>query len=146
MNDSHAIHGLRTRWPHLPEACVVPYAAFTNAAYYQQEQERIFRGDTWNFIGLEAEIPKPGDFKATQIGDTPVIITRDELGAVNVLQNRCAHRGALVCREPRGNAARLQCVYHQWAYDLRGNLLSVPFRRGVRGKGGMPSGFELGAH
>ncbi len=146
MNENHAIHGLKTRWPHHPHACVVPYAAFTNTMYYQQEQERIFRGETWNFVGLEAELPKVGDFKTTSIGETPVMITRDEQGAINVMQNRCAHRGALICREARGNVPHLQCVYHQWAYDLRGTLKGVPFRRGVRGKGGMPESFDLAAH
>ena len=28
--------------------------------------------------------------------------------------NRCAHRGAMVCREKRGNAASHTCVYHQF--------------------------------
>ena len=133
-------------WPESTTGCEVPYAVFNDPAIYQCEQQRIFRGEAWNFIGLEAELPRPGDFKATFIGDTPVIITRDEQGTLNVMQNRCAHRGALICREPRGNARRLQCVYHQWAYDLRGNLKGVPFRGGVHGNGGMPDSFNLAEH
>ena len=43
----------------------VPYAVFSSAEIYAREQERIFRGPTWSFLGLEAEIPNPGDFKAT---------------------------------------------------------------------------------
>jgi salicylate 5-hydroxylase large subunit len=38
------------------------------------------------------------------------------------------------------------CPYHQWVYDLRGNLQGVPFRRGVKGKGGMPADFVLADH
>ena len=30
------------------------------------------------------------------------------------------------------------CVYHNWSYDLCGNLTGVAFRKGVGGKGGMP--------
>ncbi len=127
-------------------ACRVPYRVFTDPRFYEKEQERIFRGAAWSFVGLEAEVAQPGDFKATYVGDTPVIVTRDAEGGINVMQNRCAHRGALVCRQLRGNAPSLECVYHQWSYDLKGNLLGVPFRRGIRGQGGMPPNFDLRQH
>lgn len=127
-------------------ACRVDYKVFTDRSFYDREQQRIFRGETWSFVGLEAEIPNPGDYKSTMIGDTPVIVTRDAEGGVNVVENRCAHRGALVCRDLRGNAPTLDCVYHQWSYDLKGELIGVPFRRGIRGQGGMPAGFDLKRH
>ena len=136
----------RATWPASADGCRVPYEVFTSPALYAREQAAIFRGAVWCFVGLECEVPQAGDFKSTFIGDTPVIVTRDAEGGVNVLQNRCAHRGALVCRELRGNAPHLECVYHQWAYDLRGTLQSVPFRRGIRGKGGMPECFKLAEH
>lgn len=126
--------------------CHVPYRVFTERAFYDREQALIFRGEHWNFVGLEAELPNPGDYKTTAIGDTPVIVMRDEEGGINVVVNRCAHRGALVCRELRGNRATLECVYHQWSYDLKGRLLGVPFRRGIRGQGGMPADFDPRAH
>lgn len=136
----------KNSWQQPQEGFAVPYEVFTSEVCYRLEQEKIFRGDTWSFVALEAELPEPGDYKSTFIGDTPVIVTRDADDGFNVMQNRCAHRGAMVCREPRGNAAHLECVYHQWAYDLKGQLLGVPFRRGVRGQGGMPKGFDLSAH
>ena len=39
-----------------------------------------------------------------------------------------------------------QCVYHAWRYDLRGNLRSIAFSRGVNGKGGMPADFDMTQH
>ena len=127
-------------------ACRVSYKVFTDREIYDREQETIFRGETWSFVALEAEVPEAGDYKTTYVGDTPVIVTRDADGAINVVENRCAHRGALVCRELRGNAASLECVYHQWAYDLKGELIGVPFRRGIRGQGGMPKEFDMKRH
>jgi anthranilate 1,2-dioxygenase large subunit len=124
----------------------VPYGVFSSQAVYDLEQERIFRGPTWSFLGLEAEIGKPGDFKSTFIGDTPVVMTRTEDGGLAAWVNRCAHRGAAVCRELRGNAASHACVYHQWSFDQRGNLLGVPFRRGQKGQAGMPAGFDPKNH
>ena len=133
-------------WPRVETGCAVPYGVFTDPACYAAEQDRLFRGPTWSFVALEAEIPEPGDFKSTAIGEIPVIVTRDREGEVHVLRNRCAHRGALVCRVPRGNAKRLQCVYHQWNFDLSGRLLGVPLRGGVAGQGGMPADFDLKEH
>ncbi|PQA87407.1 aromatic ring-hydroxylating dioxygenase subunit alpha [Hyphococcus luteus] len=124
----------------------VPYSVFMDENIYREEQKNIFRGPSWSFVALEAEIPNRGDFKSTFIGDVPVIVIRNGEGGVNVLVNRCAHRGAAVCRKLRGNTSYLECVYHSWAYDLDGNLTSVPFRRGMRGKGGMPSDFSMAEH
>lgn len=126
--------------------CRVPYRVFSDPDYYVREQENIFQGETWSFVGLEAEVPEPGDFKSTFIGEAPVIVTRATDGTVHVVVNRCAHRGALVCRELRGNRPNLECVYHQWAYDLEGNLIGVPFRRGLKGQGGMPGDFDMKQH
>ena len=128
------------------EGCRVPYRVFTDRQYYDREQENIFKGNCWSFVGLEAEVPQAGDFKSTFVGETPVILTRDSDGSLHVVVNRCAHRGALVCREMRGNRASLECVYHQWAYDLKGNLIGVPFRRGLKGQGGMPGDFDMSQH
>jgi anthranilate 1,2-dioxygenase large subunit len=124
----------------------VPYGVFTSQAIYDREQERIFRGPTWSFLGLEAEIKQPGDFKSTFIGDTPVVMTRTEDGGLAAWVNRCAHRGAMVCRQLRGNATSHTCVYHQWRYDLEGNLFGVPFLRGISGQAGMPADFDRKAH
>ena len=129
-----------------PDGTRVPYAVFTDPAVYAREQERIFRGATWSFLALEAEIPKPGDYKSTFIGDTPVVAVRAEDGTLHAWVNRCAHRGAQLCRYSRGNAQDFVCVYHQWSYDLKGNLLGVPFRRGYKSMRGMPDDFNVADH
>ncbi|MGH7964011.1 MAG: aromatic ring-hydroxylating dioxygenase subunit alpha [Candidatus Binatia bacterium] len=124
----------------------VPYQVFLDATIYTLEQEKIFRGPAWNYVALEAELPNPGDFKATFIGDTPVVVTRDKEDVLHAFVNRCAHRGALVCRDLRGNRATHVCVYHQWSYDLKGDLIGVPFKKGIAGKGGYPSDFSPAQH
>jgi anthranilate 1,2-dioxygenase large subunit len=133
------------RFPHT-DGSRVPYKVFSSQAVFEREQARIFRGPTWNFVALEAEIPNIGDFKSTFVGDTPVVVTRMEDGVVAAWVNRCAHRGAMVCRKARGNATSHTCVYHQWSFDNGGNLLGVPFRRGQKGMSGMPADFDPKAH
>jgi anthranilate 1,2-dioxygenase large subunit len=132
-------------WPAL-DYSRVPYRLYHDPELYLQEQDRIFRGKTWSFLALDVEIPNPGDFRATYLGETPVVINRDNDGAVHAFVNRCAHRGALVRRELSGNAKNHTCIYHQWCYGLDGGLTAIPFRRGIRGQGGMGPGFDMAAH
>src|ERR1043166_2098173 len=141
MNSAQATNEAGFRWP-AEGVTRVPYQVFTDPAVYAREQEKLFRGPVWNYVGLEVELPNPGDYKATFVGDTPVVVSRDKDGYLHAFVNRCAHRGALVCREMRGNRASHVCAYHQWSYDLRGNLIGVPFRRGIEGKGGYAADFD----
>jgi anthranilate 1,2-dioxygenase large subunit len=123
-----------------------PYRLFSDPDIYQLEQERIFRGPVWSFLCLEVEIPKPGDYRTTTIGETPVVVTRDHDGTIHAMVNRCAHKGALVCLKKKDNVASLSCVYHAWNYHLDGRLRGVAFRNGVRGHGGMPDDFDVKNH
>jgi phenylpropionate dioxygenase-like ring-hydroxylating dioxygenase large terminal subunit len=132
-------------WPD-DDVSRVPYRVYTDPEMYALEQQRLFRGPVWNFLCLEAEIAKPGDYKMTWVGETPVVAVRDESGAVNAVVNRCAHKGALVCYKPHGNIREFTCVYHNWVYDLRGALTGVAFRRGVGGKGGLTEEFDPARH
>lgn len=123
----------------------VPYTVYQDPEVYRQEQEQIFRGPVWCYLALEAELPNPGDYKSTFVGDTPVVVTRGADQGLYAWVNRCAHKGALVCRSPRGNVAdgAFTCVYHQWAYTSQGDLAAVPFRRGMNGVGGLDRDFDM---
>lgn len=124
----------------------IPYRYLQDPALYRVEQQRIFQGSTWHYLCLEAELPQQGSFVTTQIGETPVVVVRGDGGSVRVMINRCRHKGALVCVEPRGQAATLRCLYHGWSYHLDGRLRLVPFEKGIEGKGGMPACFNKADH
>ena len=98
---------------------------------YQRELERFFYRSHWCYVGLEAEIPNAGDFKRTVVGERSVIMVRDTDGAINVVENVCAHRGMRFCRERHGNRKDFTCPYHQWNYTLQGRPAgrAVPPRR-----------------
>ncbi len=117
----------------------VPYWVYQDADIYQREQDRIFRGPTWSYLCLEAELPEPQSFLTGFVGDMPVVVARDDKGGIHAFENRCAHRGALICMQARGKTERFACIYHNWTYDHSGNLLNVAFRKGIAGKGGMPA-------
>ena len=124
----------------------IPFRLYTDPGQYRLEQERIFKGPTWNFLCLTSEIPNAGDYIATTIVETAVIVTRDGAGEINAFVNRCAHRGNLLCLERRGNVKEISCIYHGWTYDLTGKLTGVAFERGVKRQGGMPPEFRKDEH
>jgi salicylate 5-hydroxylase large subunit len=132
----------------------VPFEVYTDLGVYRRELARIFHGRHWCYVALECEIPAPGDYKTTFVGERAVIVVRDADGTVNVLENRCAHRAVRFCQQAYGQAKDFTCPYHQWNYDLKGRLQGLPFRRGVkeivdgrmRVNGGMPADFRTEDH
>ncbi|KWT83522.1 MULTISPECIES: aromatic ring-hydroxylating dioxygenase subunit alpha [unclassified Variovorax] len=124
----------------------IPFALYSDARTAADEQARIFRGEVWNFLCLEAELPDSGSYRTTFAGETPVVVVRDEDGEIYAFENRCAHRGALIALEKSGRAENFQCVYHAWSYSRQGDLTGVAFEKGVKGQGGMPSDFCKETH
>lgn len=124
----------------------VPYRLFDCAETHRREQANLFRRATWNYVCLEAELPEPGAYVATFVGESPVVVTRDHDGEIYAFENRCAHRGALLALEDRGHARDFTCVYHAWRHNLRGDLVGIAFEDGMNGVGGMAEGFCKSEH
>ncbi len=124
----------------------VPYRVFQGEDVYAAEQTKLFHGPYWSYLCLEAEVAGPGDYCSTFVGETPVIVARDRDGELYGFENRCAHRGALLALDDRGNTKDFTCVYHAWSYNLQGDLTGVAFQDGVKGKGGMPDSFCMEDH
>lgn len=125
----------------------IPFRLYHDEDVYALEMKRIFRGPCWSYLCLEAEIPNPGDYRTTWIGETPVVVSRakNEGGAIHAFVNRCAHRGAQIVRKTHGNAPEHVCIYHRWCYRTDGELIGIPFRKGLKGEGGMPADFDMAA-
>ncbi|UUC47660.1 aromatic ring-hydroxylating dioxygenase subunit alpha [Pseudomonas citronellolis] len=107
----------------------VDVSLYHDPALFEAELEKIFYR-TWVWVAHDSEVRNPGDFKTTMIGRRPVIVVRDKKGQVNVLENRCRHRGATVCEKHKGNATGFTCPYHSWSYGLDGKLRALPYPDG----------------
>src|SRR5487761_1901609 len=92
---------------------------------YQLELERVF-ARSWLPIGHESQIPNPGDFFESYMGEESVIMCRSLAGEVKVLLNSCRHRGNKVCRAEMGNANTFLCQYHGWTFDTDGKFAGAP--------------------
>src|SRR5712691_5825547 len=101
---------------------------FVNEEIYAEEQEKIF-ARSWLFVGHESQIPNPGDFFVSCMGEESVLLCRDRAGDVHVFLNSCRHRGMKVCRYDEGNTTVFTCPYHGWSYGTDGRLVGVPFFR-----------------
>ena len=130
--------------PHDPSR--IPYRVYSDEDIYRRELELIFKGPSWFFVALECELPEPGDFKRTVIGEFPLVVSRTKTNDIAVLENRCAHRGAAFCQKDFGHTSTFVCPYHTWSFGLDGKLLGVPFRRATADHPGMPEDFRLEDH
>jgi p-cumate 2,3-dioxygenase alpha subunit len=99
--------------------------AFTSTEVFDVEYEELFN-KCWLYVGHESEVTKPGDFVRRTIARRNLIFNRDSAGTINAFFNTCPHRGAEVCREPKGNAKHFQCFYHGWIFANNGSLKSQP--------------------
>jgi len=104
---------------------VISREVFVSEEVYQREQEHIF-ARAWLFVGHESQIPHPGDYFVSCMGEESVILTRDLQGGIHVLLNTCRHRGMKVCRYDEGNTQTFTCPYHGWTYSVDGRVVQVP--------------------
>lgn len=110
---------------------------YTDPAIFELEMKRLF-GRAWLFVAHESQIPAPGDFFRTRMGAHEVLVTRAQDGSLHILKNACAHRGARLCAEDRGNARSFVCPYHAWTFRSDGTLAKVPHAKSY------PDGFKAG--
>ena len=129
----------------LVEPARVHRDVYTREDIFKLELERIW-GQAWIYVGHESQIKSPGDYLTTRIGLTPVVMVRDMNGKdINVLVNRCGHRGARVCQARSGHANGLfKCPYHGWTFHTDGSLRSQPSPGGYQDVGFDRNAAEFG--
>ena len=102
----------------------VPARHYYDPDRFRLEIERIFRRLPL-VLGFSCELARPGDYRALQLADVPVLLTRARDGSARAFLNVCSHRGAIVVAEGAGHARRFTCPYHAWSYDDEGRLAAI---------------------
>jgi benzoate/toluate 1,2-dioxygenase alpha subunit len=108
---------------------------YVDQELFELEMEHLF-ANTWVYVGHDSQVPNAGDYYGTTVGTQPVLMVRNGNGDVNVLYNRCPHKGVRVTTEPCGNAGKFfRCPYHAWSFKLDGSLLAIPLKKGYENTG-----------
>ena len=106
------------------ESRMLPVAAYTSDQVFAWEQQHFFRG--WQCIGRSDEIAEPGMQRADKVGDTSVLLVRQQDGTLRAFANVCRHRGHEILPCGASTKARaITCPYHSWSYKLDGDLFSA---------------------
>jgi len=114
----------------------VPYWIYQDENVYAREQERIYRGATWNFLGWEPSCGDVGDFKDDLCRRHAGVVTRDERAPQLLREPLRAPGRAPVPEGPRqreGDRLRLS----QLDLRLAGQFTGSPSGAASR-QGGMP--------
>jgi phenylpropionate dioxygenase-like ring-hydroxylating dioxygenase large terminal subunit len=117
----------------LVESDRVHRSVYTSQEIFDQEMRLIF-GQAWVYVGHDSQVPNPGDYFTTRIGLEDVVMVRGKDGAINVLYNRCPHKGAKLVSDGCGHVGPLfMCPYHAWTFKLDGAFNGAPHRHGYKG-------------
>jgi len=125
---------LRTR----KKQYTLPQPFYMDPSIYELDLKGIWE-NRWVFAGLECEIREPGEYFVITIARSSVVVLRDNDGEVAAFFNTCRHRGSTICPPGHGKARSLACPYHQWTYNLKGQLT---YAGGMHGEFD-PSGIAL---
>lgn len=104
---------------------ILPVDAYTSQEWLDKELELIF-GNTWQFAGLMEDIQDPGDYITVQCGNQNILVVKGRDQRLRAFHNICRHRGTQLLRAVGKKQKALTCPYHDWTYDLSGQLISIP--------------------
>ena len=80
---------------------------------FAADMEIIF-GRHWIYVGVEPDVPEPGDAMTVDIGKNAIFIVRDDDMGLRAFHNVCRHRGSRILDVACGSVGNLVCPYHHW--------------------------------
>ncbi|MDG4647565.1 aromatic ring-hydroxylating dioxygenase subunit alpha [Roseibacterium sp. SDUM158017] len=103
----------------------LPNAHYTHPDTIAAENRACLQ-TTWTAIGVGADVAAPGDAMPLDFLGQPLLMLRDDAGAVRVFYNICRHRGMILVDAPRRIEGAIRCPYHSWCYARDGRLVATP--------------------
>jgi len=103
----------------------LPNAHYIDEAVFQEERQSVLFAN-WLGVGFAHDVPNVGDALPVDFLGMPLLLVRDDKGAVKVYQNTCRHRGMILVKEKSNIRGTIRCPYHSWCYGLDGALRSTP--------------------
>lgn len=119
----------------IARASTLPAAFYRDDDAFEAVRERVF-ARTWQWLGSLADVTAPGSLAPRDLApgflDEPLLLARDDGGALRCLSNVCTHRGNLLVRQAC-RATDIRCGYHSRRFDLAGRATFMPGYAGVAG-------------
>ena len=103
----------------------LPSAHYIDPWVFEEETEAVIKA-TWAGLAVGADVPEPGDAKPITFLGLPLLLLRDNDGAIHVFENICRHRGMQLVSEAKKIVGAIRCPYHSWCYSTKGALVSTP--------------------
>jgi len=122
----------------------LPSRYYTSAEIFEREKNLIF-AEEWFCGGREEELPAVGNYNVLEVAEESVLVVRTAKGELRAHYNVCRHRGARLCALPRDSewnvnlaggvmpSGSIRCPYHQWTYNLEGQLIGAPYLKDAEG-------------
>jgi choline monooxygenase len=105
-----------------------PGRFYCDPAVLERAKERVF-APSWQIAADLGDVEEKGSIRPFVLHegllDEPIVLTRDESGALHALSNVCTHRGNVVA-ESACKRKSLVCGYHGRRFDLDGKFRTMP--------------------
>ncbi|NBX42504.1 MAG: Rieske (2Fe-2S) protein, partial [Rhodobacteraceae bacterium] len=125
MPDDLIKHDLDSVLAPISRANGLPNAHYTDPATIARENRAALEHQ-WAALAVGADVPENGDAKPIEFLGQPLLLLRDDTGAVRVFFNICRHRGMILVDAPRKIEGAIRCPYHSWCYAKDGRLVATP--------------------
>jgi len=109
----------------VPRGTALEPRLYIDPEVLEAEQELIFER-TWQFVGHVSSLPRPGSYITGSAGDQPVLVVRDQDGALQAYRNICRHRASKLLSGSGQCKGAIRCRYHGWTYRFDGSLIGAP--------------------
>ncbi|BBT15393.1 ribosomal subunit interface protein [Metapseudomonas otitidis] len=104
--------------------------SYLDEARHRRERDEVLRREPL-LVARSSEVTA-GRFITRDLL-APLLLVRDEAGALRGFLNVCKHRGTQLVAEPEGANRVFVCPYHAWAYNPDGQLRGIPHGYGFEG-------------
>lgn len=102
----------------------VPAWAYSDHELLRLERDHLFR-PSWQLVGHEADIPRPGDYLAAEIAGERVLLVRASDSRIHAFRNTCRKRPHALLTQRQGRLESvIRCDIHELVYGLDGKLQS----------------------
>jgi len=98
----------------------IPKERYTDRSFAAHELRAVW-GQAWQMACREEDIPRAGDVHLYTLGDTSLIIARQDDGEVRAFFNACLHRGRRLC-DRNQHLVHFRCPFHGFSWNLDGSL------------------------